>query len=82
MHLALNSCGETGIRTPGPVKVNSFQDCRIRPLCHLSIPFRDCKYRYFLFLTKIFLHLLVKTYHFVSFFSSSAAKKRQWKSMR
>ena len=30
------SCGERGIRTPGPVTVNSFQDCRIRPLCQLS----------------------------------------------
>ncbi len=29
-------CGERGIRTPGPVTVNSFQDCRIRPLCQLS----------------------------------------------
>ena len=29
-------CGERGIRTPGPVTVNSFQDCRIRPLCHFS----------------------------------------------
>jgi hypothetical protein len=29
-------CGELGIRTPGPVTVNSFQDCRIRPLCQLS----------------------------------------------
>ena len=28
--------GERGIRTPGPVTVNSFQDCRIRPLCQLS----------------------------------------------
>lgn len=28
--------GERGIRTPGPVTVNSFQDCRNRPLCHLS----------------------------------------------
>ena len=28
--------GELGIRTPGPVTVNSFQDCRNRPLCHLS----------------------------------------------
>ncbi len=28
--------GELGIRTPGPVTVNSFQDCRIRPLCQLS----------------------------------------------
>ena len=30
------SRGERGIRTPGPVTVNSFQDCRIRPLCHFS----------------------------------------------
>jgi hypothetical protein len=29
-------CGERGIRTPGPVTVNGFQDRRIRPLCHLS----------------------------------------------
>ena len=29
--------GELGIRTPGPVTVNSFQDCRIRPLCQLSV---------------------------------------------
>ncbi len=28
--------GERGIRTPGPVKINGFQDRRIRPLCHLS----------------------------------------------
>ena len=28
--------GERGIRTPGPVTVNSFQDCRNRPLCHFS----------------------------------------------
>ncbi len=32
-----NLCGgELGIRTPGPVTVNSFQDCRNRPLCQLS----------------------------------------------
>ncbi len=30
-------CGERGIRTPGPVTVNSFQDCRNRPLCHFSL---------------------------------------------
>ena len=29
--------GERGIRTPGPVTVNSFQDCRNRPLCQLSV---------------------------------------------
>ena len=33
-------CGEGGIRTPGPVKVNGFQDRRNRPLCHLSDRFR------------------------------------------
>ena len=34
--LSEGSCGERGIRTPGPVKINGFQDRRIRPLCHLS----------------------------------------------
>ena len=29
-------CGERGIRTPGGVTLNGFQDHRIRPLCHLS----------------------------------------------
>ena len=33
-------CGERGIRTPGPVKINGFQDRRIRPLCHLSSRFQ------------------------------------------
>ena len=33
---ALISGGELGIRTPGPVTVNSLQDCRTRPLCQLS----------------------------------------------
>ncbi len=28
--------GERGIRTPGSVKNNGFQDRRIKPLCHLS----------------------------------------------
>lgn len=58
-HLANSSfSGERGIRTPGPVKINGFQDRRIRPLCHLSkvecyfAPchvFRemDCKDKYF-----------------------------------
>ena len=31
--------GKTGIRTPEPVKVNSFQDCRHQPLGQLSFPF-------------------------------------------
>ena len=34
--LFLSTSGERGIRTPGPVTVNGFQDRRIRPLCHLS----------------------------------------------
>ena len=34
--LIVSFCGESGIRTPGPVTVNSFQDCRNRPLCQLS----------------------------------------------
>src|SRR5712692_2009672 len=29
--------GEGGIRTPGPVRINGFQDRRFRPLSHLSI---------------------------------------------
>ena len=29
--------GERGIRTPELVTVNSFRDCRIQPLCHLSM---------------------------------------------
>ena len=29
-------CGEGGIRTPGGSHLNSFQDCRNRPLYHLS----------------------------------------------
>lgn len=28
--------GGRGIRTPGGVTLNSFQDCRNRPLCHSS----------------------------------------------
>ena len=33
---ALFISGERGIRTPGPLRVNGFQDRRNRPLCHLS----------------------------------------------
>ena len=38
--------GEGGIRTPGAFQLNSFQDCRNRPLYHLSsvLGGRDCKY--------------------------------------
>lgn len=28
--------GERGIRTPGTLQFNGFQDRRIRPLCHFS----------------------------------------------
>ena len=38
------SCGEGGIRTPGAFQLNSFQDCRNRPLYHLSnMPFNFIK---------------------------------------
>ena len=30
-------CGEGGIRTPGGLTLNGFQDRRNRPLCHLSL---------------------------------------------
>ncbi len=30
--------GERGIRTPGGLTLNGFQDRRIKPLCHLSEP--------------------------------------------
>ena len=46
-------CGKGGIRTPGPVKVNGFQDRRIRPLCHLSV----CKGTLFFQTDKVFLKL-------------------------
>lgn len=35
-YIKLYFCGERGIRTPGGVTLNGFQDRRIRPLCHLS----------------------------------------------
>ena len=47
--VCISTGGERGIRTPGPVTVNSFQDCRIRPLCHFSsksLSFRDCECKY------------------------------------
>ncbi len=37
LSLWVSFCGERGIRTPGGVTLNSFQDCRIRPLCHFSL---------------------------------------------
>ncbi len=32
----IKTSGERGIRTPGGVTLNGFQDRRNRPLCHLS----------------------------------------------
>ena len=43
---APTGCGERGIRTPGGVTLNGFQDRRIRPLCHLSV-LRRQKYTFF-----------------------------------
>ncbi len=43
--------GEIGIRTPGTLRYNSFQDCRIRPLCHFS---RDGKSTIFFSFTSVF----------------------------
>ncbi|WP_221630289.1 hypothetical protein, partial [Chryseobacterium lactis] len=51
-----------GIRTPGPVTVNSFQDCRNRPLCQLSlnsgstVVFSGANIESFLILAKCFLN--------------------------
>ena len=44
-------CGEGGIRTPGASQLNSFQDCRNRPLYHLSklIPSIEGMQRYIFF---------------------------------
>ena len=33
----LSAGGEIGIRTLGGLPLNSFQDCRFRPLSHLSV---------------------------------------------
>ena len=53
--------GKRGIRTPGPVKINGFQDRRIRPLCHLS----GCKGTTFFQICKIF----TKKLNFILIFS-------------
>ena len=58
-------CGERGIRTPGGVTLNGFQDRRNRPLCHLSwqpnsygfapLPlFCDAKLQFFFLTCKLF----------------------------
>ena len=54
------ACGERGIRTPGPVTVNGFQDRRDRPLRHLSNADANIDYNlqtaklFYLFLYTIF----------------------------
>jgi hypothetical protein len=50
--------GERGIRTPGPVTVNGFQDRRIRPLCHLSFTSKGLQnYPFFMFYANIYCFL-------------------------
>ncbi len=56
--------GELGIRTPGPVTVNSFQDCRNRPLCQLSA----AKVRVQILITKLFASFSL----FISLFNQFA----------
>lgn len=40
------SGGERGIRTPGTLPYNGFQDRRIRPLCHFSEGKDTTKFRF------------------------------------
>jgi hypothetical protein len=35
-YISISISGEGGIRTPGSLQINGFQDRRDRPLCHLS----------------------------------------------
>ena len=49
--------GGRGIRTPGGVTLNSFQDCRIRPLCHFSL--RRDKYTLLFPIRKHFINSLL-----------------------
>ena len=53
-------CGKRGIRTPGPVKINGFQDRRIRPLCHLSAAKVVSFFRFTKYLAKSFKKSLQK----------------------
>ncbi len=59
---------ERGIRTPGPLTVNGFQDRRIRPLCHLSKGLcwslnSDAKIHFFLFLANFICYILELNKH-------------------
>ena len=61
--LLLPSCGGRGIRTPGTLPFNSFQDCRHRPLGHssISVVLRRCrKYSQNQLFAKIFASVAVK----------------------
>ena len=60
------TCGERGIRTPGTFQYNSFQDCRFKPLTHLSKILRG-KDTPFCRISKISMYFCVK-YEFYSAF--------------
>ena len=68
MLFSLLNGGELGIRTPGPVTVNSFQDCRNRPLCQLSKKnisvFQWCKYKTLLYNDQIFSVKIFQNIHY------------------
>ena len=64
-YFSISTSGERGIRTPGPVTVNSFQDYRNRPLCHLSnnsdciFVFSGANIECFSILTKYYVHKML-----------------------
>ena len=78
--------GGRGIRTPGTLPPNSFQDCRHRPLGHSSGS--DGKFSNYPVLSQKFLQRGERSrlpHQFPSFFSSalsSAAKNLYWNSSR
>ena len=77
------SCGEGGIRTPGAFQLNSFQDCRNRPLYHLSNPVWDCKCKqYFLFHNKIFCIMDVKFVPFLLTLCPRIFSQGRWHAFR
>ena len=51
-------CGERGIRTPGTLLHNGFQDHRIRPLCQLS----NSAQKYKIFLMEIIFNEICNYY--------------------
>ncbi|MDE5663764.1 MAG: hypothetical protein K2I37_07010, partial [Muribaculaceae bacterium] len=62
-----------GIRTPGGVTLNGFQDRRNRPLCHLSLGIADAKLGILFGFTKS-LHPFYLFFHF-----RSAAMAPEWR---